>query len=100
MILARFRQTRPGETEGTSMDLRNVAKILVLLSLAAPPVRAATLDEEAGAFLNVVAVAGREQPAADFIAGRLAGLPAHPGRARQRRAHRGLRRAAAARPAF
>lgn len=76
MILARFRQTRPGGTEGTSMELRSVAKILVLLSLAVPPVHAATLDEEAGAFLDVVAVAGREQPAADFIAGRLAGLPA------------------------
>jgi putative aminopeptidase FrvX len=58
------------------MELRSVAKILVLLSLAAPPVHAATLDEEVGAFLNVVAVAGREQPAADFIAGLLAGLPA------------------------
>jgi putative aminopeptidase FrvX len=38
-------------------------------------VHAATLEDEAGAFLNVVAVAGREEPAADFIAGRLAGLP-------------------------
>jgi putative aminopeptidase FrvX len=38
-------------------------------------VHAATLEDEAGAFLNVVAVAGRETPAADFIAGRLAGLP-------------------------
>jgi putative aminopeptidase FrvX len=59
------------------MELRNVAKILVLLPLAAAPgLRAATLDEEVDAFLNVVAVTDREQPAADFIAGRLAGLPA------------------------
>ena len=36
---------------------------------------AATLGEETEAFLNVIAVAGREAPAADFIAGRLAGLP-------------------------
>jgi putative aminopeptidase FrvX len=40
-----------------------------------PILRAATLAEEVDAFLNVVAVSGREQPAADFIAGRLAGLP-------------------------
>jgi putative aminopeptidase FrvX len=61
------------------MELRNtaaMAKILVLLLFAAAPgLRAATLDEEVDAFLNVVAVTGREQPAADFIAGRLAGLP-------------------------
>ncbi|HEY0554367.1 MAG TPA: M20/M25/M40 family metallo-hydrolase, partial [Thermoanaerobaculia bacterium] len=33
------------------------------------------LTEETDAFLDIVAVSGREQPAADFIAGRLAGLP-------------------------
>ncbi|HTG35140.1 MAG TPA: M20/M25/M40 family metallo-hydrolase [Thermoanaerobaculia bacterium] len=49
---------------------------LFLLSITSADLRAATLDEEAGAFLNIVAVSGREQPAADFIAGRLAGLPA------------------------
>jgi|GEM_PF-6157643 len=50
--------------------------IAILLFLATSPlVHAATLEDEAGAFLNVVAVAGRETPAADFIAGRLAGLP-------------------------
>lgn len=37
---------------------------------------AATLDDEVQAFLNVVAVSGREEPAAQFILGRLAGLPA------------------------
>src|SRR4051794_37043143 len=37
---------------------------------------AATLNDEVGAFLDVAAVSGRERPAADFIAGRLAGLPA------------------------
>jgi putative aminopeptidase FrvX len=58
------------------MELRNLAALLVLLPLAAAPtLRAATLDEEVDAFLNVVAVTGREQPAADFIASRLAGLP-------------------------
>ena len=51
------------------------AILALLLPLAAAPALAATLDEEAGAFFDVVAVSGREQPAADFIAGRLAGLP-------------------------
>ena len=50
--------------------------IAILLFLAASPfVHAATLPDEVGAFLDVVAVAGREEPAARFIAGRLAGLP-------------------------
>jgi putative aminopeptidase FrvX len=49
---------------------------LIVLFLAAQlPVGAATLPDETEAFLDVVAVAGREEPAADFIAGRLAGLP-------------------------
>jgi putative aminopeptidase FrvX len=56
---------------------RPLATLLLLLPLAASPsLHAATLGEEVDAFLNVVAVSGREQPAADFIAGRLAGLPA------------------------
>jgi putative aminopeptidase FrvX len=60
---------------GTTMEPRNLAAILFLASLAiAPDVRAATLAEEIDAFLNVIAVSGREQPAADFIASRLAGL--------------------------
>lgn len=48
---------------------------LLLLTAMSADLRAATLDEEVGAFLNVVAVSGRERPAADFIAGRLGGLP-------------------------
>src|SRR5436305_879500 len=60
----------------TTMGPRNLAEILFLVSLAiAPVLHGATLGEEVDAFLNVVAVSGREQPAADFIAGRLAGLP-------------------------
>jgi putative aminopeptidase FrvX len=49
---------------------------LILLLAASPTLHAATLDDEVQAFLNVAAVSGRERPAADFIAGRLAGLPA------------------------
>lgn len=49
------------------------AALLFLLHLG--PLPAATLGEETEAFLNVIAVAGREGPAAEFIAGRLAGLP-------------------------
>jgi putative aminopeptidase len=48
---------------------------VVLLSLFPGGLLAATLGEETEAFLNVISVAGREAPAADFIAGRLAGLP-------------------------
>ena len=48
---------------------------LLLLPALSPDLRAATLGEEAGALLEIVAVSGREQPAADFIAGRLGGLP-------------------------
>jgi len=49
---------------------------LLILLLLTPALHAATLSDEVGAFLNVAAVSGRERPAADFIAGRLAGLPA------------------------
>ena len=48
---------------------------VLLLPAMSTNLRAATLDEEVGAFLNIVAVSGRERPAADFIAGRLGGLP-------------------------
>ncbi|HET9212708.1 MAG TPA: M20/M25/M40 family metallo-hydrolase [Thermoanaerobaculia bacterium] len=48
----------------------------LLLLLLTPTLHAATLADEAGALLSVPAVSGRERPAADFIAGRLAGLPA------------------------
>jgi putative aminopeptidase FrvX len=47
----------------------------LLLFAPALSLPAATLREEIGAFLGVVAVDGREGAAADFIAGRLAGLP-------------------------
>ncbi len=58
------------------IDLRALA-VLAVLSLLHPSfLPAATLGEETEAFLNVIAVAGREAPAADFIQGRLAGLPA------------------------
>ncbi|HSS48133.1 MAG TPA: M20/M25/M40 family metallo-hydrolase [Thermoanaerobaculia bacterium] len=49
------------------------AALLLLLHPSLLP--AVTLSEETEAFLNVNAVAGREAPAADFIQGRLAGLP-------------------------
>ncbi len=57
------------------MKSRGVTALLLLLFLPSPFLRAATLREEIGAFLGVVAVDGREGAAADFIAGRLAGLP-------------------------
>jgi putative aminopeptidase FrvX len=47
----------------------------LLLALLPLPVRAVTFDDEVEAFLQVPAVAGREEAAADFVAGRLAGLP-------------------------
>jgi putative aminopeptidase FrvX len=54
----------------------SAACVAALLSLFHPGLLpAATLGEETEAFLNVIAVAGREAPAAEFIAGRLAGLP-------------------------
>jgi putative aminopeptidase FrvX len=50
---------------------------LSLFVLSVPPfLRAAALGEEVEAALQVVAVSGREEPAADFIRGRLRGLPA------------------------
>lgn len=51
-----------------------LASLLFLRPLL--PIHSATLDDEVQAFLQVPAVAGREDGAADFIAGRLAGLPA------------------------
>lgn len=58
------------------MSYLHSAGIAVLLSLLHPALLpAATLGEETEGFLNVIAVAGREVPAADFVAGRLAGLP-------------------------
>ncbi|MFL6258180.1 MAG: M20/M25/M40 family metallo-hydrolase [Thermoanaerobaculia bacterium] len=49
--------------------------LLILLLIPSPILHAATLADEVQAFLSVTAVSGRERPAADFIAGRLAGLP-------------------------
>jgi putative aminopeptidase FrvX len=58
------------------IDLRSAAGVAALLFfLHSSLLPAATLGEETEAFLNVIAVAGRETPAADFIEGRLAGLP-------------------------
>jgi putative aminopeptidase FrvX len=59
---------------GSRIKIQNSVVILLLLAVSLP-LHAATLPDEVSAFLNVVAVAGREKPAAEFIAGRLAGLP-------------------------
>jgi putative aminopeptidase FrvX len=55
--------------------MKSLSSLLLLLALS-PTLHAATLADEVVAFLSVPAVSGRERPAADFIAGRLAGLPA------------------------
>jgi len=55
-----------------ALSAASVAAVLFLHPALLPAV---TLGEETEAFLNVIAVAGREAPAADFIAERLAGLP-------------------------
>jgi putative aminopeptidase FrvX len=52
----------------------NLRAALLLLALA-PPLHAATLDQEVEAFLQVPAVVGREEPLAELVANRLAGLP-------------------------
>lgn len=48
---------------------------LLLLLLFPLPAEAVTLEDEALAFLQVPAVVGREEPAAEFLQQRLAGLP-------------------------
>jgi putative aminopeptidase FrvX len=53
---------------------RWLAPALLSLTLVAPAF-AVTLDQEVEAFLQVPAVVGREEPAAELVAGRLAGLP-------------------------
>jgi putative aminopeptidase FrvX len=50
-------------------------KAAVLLLALAPPLHAVTLDQEVEAFLQVPSVVGREEPAAELVANRLAGLP-------------------------
>jgi putative aminopeptidase FrvX len=52
----------------------NLRAALLLLALA-PPAQAVTLDQEVEAFLQIPSVVGREEPAAELVAGRLAGLP-------------------------
>jgi putative aminopeptidase len=58
------------------MRSRTFAVSSILVLLACPRLHAATLGDEVEASLQVVAVSGREEPAAEFILGRLAGLPA------------------------
>jgi putative aminopeptidase FrvX len=58
------------------MVIRGLLHIASLLLLLTPlPLAAATLDDEMEAYLRVVAVSGREEPAAAFVTQRLAGLP-------------------------
>ncbi len=53
-----------------------LASSVFLILLAPSLLRAATLAEEIEASLQVVSVSGREEPAAEYILGRLKGLPA------------------------
>jgi putative aminopeptidase FrvX len=53
---------------------RQLALLLALL-LSPLAADAVTLEDEVEAFLQVPAVVGREEPAAEFLEGRLAGLP-------------------------
>lgn len=58
------------------MRSRTLAVSSILVLLAFSRLHAATLGEEVEASLQVIAVSGREEPAAELILGRLAGLPA------------------------
>jgi len=58
----------------TSRCFLKTAAAVLLLALPCP-VQAVRLDEEVEALLGVIAVSGREEPAAELIRGRLAGLP-------------------------
>src|SRR6185295_311939 len=58
------------------MEARAFLTLSLSILLFAAPLGAATLGEEAEAALQVIAVSGREEPAADFVLGRLRGLPA------------------------
>ncbi len=53
---------------------RQLALLFALL-LCSLPAAAVTLEDEVEAFLQVPSVVGREEPAAEFLRGRLAGLP-------------------------
>lgn len=58
------------------MSPRPIPYLIALLLAAAPsPSLAVDLSDEIEAFLRVPAVAGREEPARDFVRQRLAGLP-------------------------
>jgi putative aminopeptidase FrvX len=57
------------------MTLRQRLAPFLLFALLPIPARAVTLDDEVEAFLQIPAVVGREEPAAEFVAGRLTGLP-------------------------
>lgn len=61
--------------ESPGMILRRLA-LLVALALFPLSASAVTLEEEVEAFLLVPSVVGREEPAAEFLRGRLAGLDA------------------------
>lgn len=54
---------------------RPIPPAVLLLLLLAPRAQAVTLGDEVEAYLRVAAVSGREEPAAEFVASRLAGLP-------------------------
>ena len=57
--------------------IRRILLSLFLLAAGAVPAAAESpgLSDEIEAFLNVIAVAGREEPAREFVRQRLAGLP-------------------------
>jgi putative aminopeptidase FrvX len=55
--------------------IRTFRSLAIALALCGSSVQAATLADATQAFLNVIAVSGREEEAAQFILTRLAGLP-------------------------
>jgi hypothetical protein len=55
--------------------MKKILALLVVLALFPLPAPAVTLEEEVEAFLLIPSVVGREEPAAEFLTGRLAGLP-------------------------
>src|SRR5262245_18116503 len=62
--------------ESAGMRPRPFLTLPLFVLLAPVPLRPATLGEEVEAALQTVSVAGREEPAAELILGRLRGLPA------------------------
>jgi hypothetical protein len=67
---------RPLFALALTMKARALLTLSLFILLVSAPLGAATLGEEVEAALQVVSVSGREEPAADFILGRLRGLPA------------------------